>query len=133
MSLLDAFLTPADELQTIEVELPRFKDEKGNPAKIVLRNITSEQNAQIQARCKKQTMVKGVPMDTLDSQAYLDNLMLAMIVEPNFAEERFVKHMGKVSPIDALKARFTIGEYNKIVEAINKLIGVSNLVEQAKN
>ena len=133
MSMLDAFLTPANEMQTIEVEMPRFKDAEGKPAKIILRNITSEQNTIIQARCLKKKKVNGVEMDTIDQALYLDNLILEMIIEPNFRDKRFVEHMGKASPIDALKARFNIGEYNKIVEAVNKLIGAYDLVKQSKN
>lgn len=133
MSALDAFLNPTSDLEELEIEMPRFRNEDGKPAVIKMRALSAQKNDDILRVCKKRDTVNGVVSEVVDSQKYMDNLILEMIVEPNFRDEKFVKAMGKVNPVEAIKSRFTAREYNQIIDGVNKLLGITDINNDAKN
>lgn len=133
MSALDAFLNPTSDLEELEIEMPRFRSEDGKPAVIKMRALSAQKNDDILKVCKKRDTVNGIVSEVVDSQKYMDNLILEMIVEPNFRDEKFVKAMGKVNPVEAIKSRFTAREYNQIIDGVNKLLGITDINNDAKN
>lgn len=133
MSALDVFLNPTSDLEELEIEMPRFRSEDGKPAVIKMRALSAQKNDDILKVCKKRDTVNGIVSEVVDSQKYMDNLILEMIVEPNFRDEKFVKAMGKVNPVEAIKSRFTAREYNQIIDGVNKLLGITDINNDAKN
>lgn len=135
MSKLEYFLKPIEEREVLEIEVSnRFRGADGKPATIKVKSITQAQNNSLIKNCTTVTKGKnGQHTESLDRQKYVTELILSCVIEPNFRDASFVQAMGVASPKDALEKLFLPGEYAKISEAVLTVMGMGDLVEEAKN
>ncbi|MEQ2702425.1 hypothetical protein AAAV70_30405, partial [Hungatella hathewayi] len=76
MSALKAFLQPTIAGKTKEVIISeRFKGEDGEPVPFVIQAISQERNEELSRISRKESVVNGVVVDSLDNIAYTRRLM----------------------------------------------------------
>ena len=135
MSKLEYFLHPVEEVEIKEIVISeRFKGADGKPATIKIKAITQDENNSLIKRCSiREKGANGLINETVDRQKYICELILSCCVEPNFREPEFVTKMGVANPADALTKIFLPGEFSKLSEEVLKIIGMGDILEQAKN
>lgn len=137
MSALKAFLQPpvTDVTEKVIVS-DRFKDDDGNPVPFVIKAINQKENEKLARMSRKTTNVKGTPVESLDNILYTKRLLLACVQEPDFSAQEMCKYYGTEDPLDVPSQMLSIGEYNRLSEAILELNGLrepKELMEDAKN
>lgn len=134
MGKLDFFLKPNTNIEEEVIISKRFVDENNKLIPIKIRAITQAENNSIIKRC---TIVEkdrqGNRKETLDKTKYSTELVLACVIEPNFKSPEFVEKMGASDPATALNKLLLPGEYIKLSEAVYDIMGMGDIVEQAKN
>ncbi|WP_143321028.1 hypothetical protein [Clostridium sp. HBUAS56010] len=137
MSALKAFLQPPVTDVTKKVIVSdRFKDDEGNPAPFIIKAINQKENEKLARMSRKTTNVKGAPVESLDNILYTKRLLLACVQEPDFSAQEMCKYYGTEDPLDVPSQMLSIGEYNRLSEAILELNGLRDpreLLEDAKN
>lgn len=133
MSRLSAFLNPVEKDEKKEVVISkRFLNEDGTPAAFVIRTITQAENNALIRRATR--FEKGV--ETLDRTKYNSLIVLASVVEPNFADKEICDAYGVLDPAEVPARMLRPGEFTKLIEAISELNGFGgneDLLDQAKN
>ena len=75
--------------------------------------------------------------DKLDSEKYGRELVLASVTTPNFRDTELCKFYATMDPLEVPSKMLRVGEYTKLVKAINDLSGFNDnldvLEEEAKN
>lgn len=138
MSNLMAFMTPNTE-ETREVIISdRFKDKDGKVVPFVIKSLTQAENEGIKRRTSVPVTKSGVVIgDKLDSEKYGRELVLASVTSPNFRDSELCKFYATMDPLEVPGKMLRVGEYNKLVKAINDLNGMNDnlevLEEEAKN
>ncbi|WP_313583353.1 phage tail assembly chaperone [Lacrimispora sp.] len=137
MSALKAFLQPPVAGVTREVVLSdRFKDDKGNPVPFVIKAITQKENEKLARMSRKTSGVKGASTEKLDNFLYTKRLILACVQEPDFSNRELCEFYGTEDPLEVPSQMLSIGEYNRLSEAIlelNGMEGPEEKLEEAKN
>jgi len=132
MSNLNAFLHPVQGDETREVIVSkRFLSEDGKPAPFKIRALTQEENAQISKQCMK--LVKGGSRGEkeLDPVAYMNRLVVAATVEPDFSSEAMCKAYGTLDPTEVPGKMLLAGEYKQLTDAIMGLSRFNDDLEDA--
>lgn len=137
MSALKAFLQPVMAGVTKEVIVSnRFKDEEGKAVPFVIKAITQKDNEKLARMSRKNVNVNGSPVEKLDNLLYTKRLVLACVQEPDFSNQEMCKYYGTEDPLDVPSQMLSIGEYNRLSEAILELNGMKDAedkLEEAKN
>ncbi|RKD33087.1 phage tail assembly chaperone [Lacrimispora algidixylanolytica] len=137
MSALKAFLQPVMAGVTKEVIVSnRFKDEEGKAVPFVIKAITQKDNEKLARMSRKNVSVNGSPVEKLDNLLYTKRLVLACVQEPDFSNQEMCKYYGTEDPLDVPSQMLSIGEYNRLSEAILELNGMKDAedkLEEAKN
>jgi hypothetical protein len=137
MSALKAFLQPVMAGVTREVIVSnRFKDEEGKAVPFVIKAITQKDNEKLARMSRKTVSVNGSPVEKLDNLLYTKRLVLACVQEPDFSNQEMCKYYGTEDPLDVPSQMLSIGEYNRLSEAILELNGMKDAedkLEEAKN
>jgi hypothetical protein len=137
MSALKAFLQPVMAGVTKEVIVSnRFKDEEGNAVPFVIKAITQKENEKLARMSRKTFNVNGSPVEKLDNLLYTKRLVLACVQEPDFSAQEMCNYYGTEDPLDVPSQMLSIGEYNRLSEAILELNGMKDAedkLEEAKN
>ena len=137
MSALKAFLQPVMAGVTKEVIVSnRFKDEEGNAVPFVIKAITQKENEKLARMSRKTFNVNGSPVEKLDNLLYTKRLVLACVQEPDFSAQEMCNYYGTEDPLDVPSQMLSIGEYNRLSEAILELNGMKDAedkLEDAKN
>lgn len=137
MSALKAFLQPSVAGKTKEVIVSdRFKDDEGNQVPFVIKAISQKENEKLAHMSRKTAIVKGNPVESLDNLLYTKRLLLACVQEPDFSAQEMCKYYGTEDPLEVPSQMLSIGEYNRLSEAILELNGMRDpkeLLEDAKN
>ena len=137
MSALKAFLQPVMAGVTKEVIVSnRFKDEEGNAVPFVINSITQKENEKLARMSRKTVNVNGSPVEKLDNLLYTKRLVLACVQEPDFSAQEMCNYYGTEDPLDVPSQMLSIGEYNRLSEAILELNGMKDAedkLEEAKN
>ncbi len=137
MSALKAFLRPPVTGVTKQVIVSdRFKDDEGNPVPFVIKAINQKENEKLARMSRKASNVKGTPVESLDNLLYTKRLVLACVQEPDFSDQEMCKYYGTEDPLDVPSQMLSVGEYNRLSEAILELNGMRDskeLLEDAKN
>lgn len=137
MSALKAFLQPPVTGVTKEVIVSdRFKGEDGKPVPFVIKAINQKENEKLARMSRKLSNVKGNQMESLDNILYTKRLVLACVQEPDFNDQEICKYYGTEDPLDVPSQMLSVGEYNRLSEAILELNGMRDpkeLMEDAKN
>jgi hypothetical protein len=137
MSALKAFLQPVMAGVTKEVIVSnRFKDEEGKAVPFVIKAITQKDNEKLARMSRKTVSVNGSPVEKLDNLLYTKRLVLACVQEPDFSNQEMCKYYGTEDPLDVPSQMLSIGEYNRLSEAILELNGMKDAedkLEEAKN
>lgn len=137
MSALKAFLQPPVTGVTKQVIVSnRFKDDDGNPVPFVIKAISQKENEKLAHMSRKTAIVKGNPVESLDNLLYTKRLLLACVQEPDFSAQEMCKYYGTEDPLEVPSQMLSIGEYNRLSEAILELNGMRDpkeLLEDAKN
>ena len=138
MSNLQAFMTPNTE-ETREVIISdRFKDKDGKVVPFVIKSLSQAENEEI----KRRTSVPMIEHNTIigqkiDSEKYGRELVLASVTSPNFRDSELCKFYATMDPLEVPSKMLRVGEYNRLVKAINDLNGLNDdlkvLEEEAKN
>lgn len=138
MSNLQAFMTPNTE-ETREVIISdRFKDKDGKVVPFVIKSLSQAENEEI----KRRTSVPMIEHNTIigqkiDSEKYGRELVLASVTTPNFRDSELCKFYATMDPLEVPSKMLRVGEYNRLVKAINDLNGLNDdfkvLEEEAKN
>ena len=138
MSNLQAFMTPNTE-ETREVIISdRFKDKDGKVVPFVIKSLSQAENEEI----KRRTSVPMIEHNTIigqkiDSEKYGREIVLASVTTPNFRDSELCKFYATMDPLEAPSKMLRVGEYNRLVKAINDLNGLNDdlkvLEEEAKN
>lgn len=138
MSNLQAFMTPNTE-ETREVIISdRFKDKDGKVVPFVIKSLSQAENEEIKKRTSIPVVKSGVVIgDKLDSEKYGRELVLASVKTPNFRDSELCKFYATMDPLEVPSKMLRVGEYNRLVKAINNLNGLNDdlgvLEEEAKN
>lgn len=138
MSNLQAFMTPNTE-ETREVIISdRFKDKDGKVVPFVIKSLSQAENEEIKKRTSIPIVKNGVVIgDKLDSEKYGRELVLASVKTPNFRDSELCKFYATMDPLEVPGKMLRVGEYSKLVKAINDLNGLNDnlevLEEEAKN
>ena len=138
MSNLQAFMTPNTE-ETREVIISdRFKDKDGKVVPFVIKSLSQAENEEIKKRTSIPIVKNGVVIgDKLDSEKYGRELVLASVKTPNFRDSEICKFYATMDPLEVPGKMLRVGEYSKLVKAINDLNGLNDnlevLEEEAKN
>ena len=138
MSNLQAFMTPNTE-ETREVIISdRFKDKDGKVVPFVIKSLSQAENEEIKKRTSIPVVKSGVVIgDKLDSEKYGRELVLASVKTPNFRDSEICKFYATMDPLEVPSKMLRVGEYSKLVKAINDLNGLNDnlevLEEEAKN
>lgn len=137
MSALKAFLQPPVTGVTKQVIVSnRFKDDEGNQVPFVIKAISQKENEKLAHMSRKTAIVKGNPVESLDNLLYTKRLLLACVQEPDFSAQEMCKYYGTEDPLEVPSQMLSIGEYNRLSEAILELNGMRDpkeLLEDAKN
>lgn len=133
MSALKAFLQPTVVGKTKEVIISeRFKGEDGEPVPFVIQAISQERNEELSRLSRKESVVNGVVVDSLDNIAYTKRLMKECVKEPDLADSELCKYYGTMDPEDVLGKMLSIGEYNLLSEEIMKINDLKTPAEKHK-
>lgn len=138
MSNLQAFMTPNTE-ETREVIISdRFRDKDGKVVPFVIKSLSQAENEEIKKRTSIPVVKSGVVIgDKLDSEKYGRELVLASVRTPNFRDSELCKFYATMDPLEVPSKMLRVGEYSKLVKAINDLNGLNDnievLEEEAKN
>lgn len=138
---IKAFLQPPVMNETKEVVVSkRFKGSDGEPAPFVIRVIDQETNGKLLKQATKKVKTNGQIVQELDSDKYGKLLVQACVVEPDFRNSDLCAYYKTVDPLDVPGRMLTVGEYNKLVNAIKELNELvtsedeySDMEEEAKN
>jgi hypothetical protein len=137
MSALKAFLQPSVAGVTKEVIISnRFKDEKGKVVPFVIKSISQKENEQIARMSRETVKVGGALTERLNNFLYTKRLVLACVQEPDFRDKELCEHYGTEDPLEVPSQMLSIGEYNRLSEAILELNGMKDQedeLEEAKN
>lgn len=138
MSALKAFLQPSVAGKTKEVIVSdRFKDDDGKPVPFVIKAISQKENEGLSQMSRETAIVDGVAVEKLDNVLYTKRLVNACVQEPDFSDQEICKYYGTVNPLDVPSQMLSIGEYNRLSEAILELNGLKDprkkKLEEAKN
>ena len=75
--------------------------------------------------------------DKLDTDKYGKELVLASVKTPNVRDSELCKFYATMDPLEVPSKMLRVGEYSKLVKAINDLNGLNDnlevLEEEAKN
>lgn len=135
MSVLSAFLHPITTTEEKEVVISkRFVDEKGNPVPFKIKAITQEENDKLVKAATRVEEKNGRRVEWLDSVDFARRLVVASTVSPDFSSKEMCDVYGVVSPLMVPGKMLLSGEYNRLMDEITSLSGLSsNLEEEVKN
>ena len=129
MSKLDDFL---DMPNVSEIRETVKEVVNGKEYEFVVRPLLQEEHSEFQKRANN---VKGKSI-TFDLGKYNRLVLDACIIEPNFADEKFLQKAKCNSASEFLNKKFPAGILSDIAEKIQKLSGFQALeadIEEAKN
>lgn len=134
MASLSAFLHPEQTGNEKVIISERFK-ENGKPVPFVIRPITQEENSVLIRKHTKKDKKSGE--ERFDRIAYNHDLTAAAVVEPNLDDAELQKAYGTLGAAKTLSAMLYVGEYTALVQAVYKLSGldqdINDDIENAKN
>lgn len=136
MNNLQAFLYPAVPTEDQEIVISRrFLGEDGEPIKFKIRAITQEESERITKKCTRAVKERGSVRRELDSQAYMNQLVLAGTVFPDFSDKELCEGYGVLDPAMVPGKMLLAGEFTRLADAIAELSGINddNAAEEAKN
>ncbi|MFV0351230.1 MAG: phage tail assembly chaperone [Oscillospiraceae bacterium] len=142
MGKLEDFLLAQKIEAQVETEVvvsTRFVDKGGAPLPFRIRSITEAENKAIRKECQKTTFNKKTRQKDVetDTDLFLNRLVLACTVEPNFKNAELQKHYGVMGAEALINAMLLPGEYTELLQAVQEINGfdldVNSLVEEAKN
>lgn len=137
MSALKAFLQPPVTGVTKEVIISdRFKDDEGKPVPFVIKAISQKENEKLARMSRKTASVKGNLVESMDNLLYTKRLVLACVQEPDFSNQEMCKYYGTEDPLDVPSQMLSVGEYNRLSNAIlelNDMVDPKEKIEEAKN
>lgn len=138
MSNLQAFMTPNTEETREVIVSDRFKDKDGKVVPFVIKSLSQAENEEIKKKTSIPVVKSGVVIgDKLDSEKYGRELVLASVKTPNFRDSEICKFYATMDPLEVPGKMLRVGEYSKLVKAINDLNGLNDnlevLEEEAKN
>ena len=129
MSKLDDFLDMAD---VSEIRETIKETVNGKEFEFTIRPLTQEEHSEFQ---KRANTIKGKNI-TFDLGKYNKLVLDACIVEPDFADEKFLNKVKCNSASEFLNKKFPAGVLTDIAEKIQTLSGFETLeadIENAKN
>jgi len=139
MSSLYAFLNPEPITKTKKITLsPRFKNEDGSIAYFEVKTISQEENERLSRKATRYSVVRGQRVESFDSEAYTNALIVECTVQPDFRDSRMCETYGVLDPMLVPGKMLLSGEYSALVGEIMKLNGfdADSLLkdeEEAKN
>ncbi len=114
----------------------RFKGEDGKPVPFVIKAISQKENEKLARMSRKTAKVDGVPVEKTDSILYTRRLILACVQEPDFSDQEMCKYYGTEDPLEVPSQMLSVGEYNRLSNAIlelNDMKSMGEKSEEAKN
>lgn len=136
MSKLMNFLIE-NSVEELTEEVPvgeRFKDNEGNLLKFKIKAVPSDEFATLQKQC---TVTRKKGKVEFDSKRFNEQIAINYTIDPNFRDAEAIKKLGVLTPEQFLNKTLLAGELTALVEAISKLSGfdqdIDELREEAKN
>ena len=136
MSKLMNFLIE-NSVEELTEEVPvgeRFKDNEGNLLKFKIKAVPSDEFATLQKQC---TVTRKKGKVEFDSKKFNEQIANNYTIDPNFRDAEAIKKLGVLTPEQFLNKTLLAGELTALVEAISKLSGfdqdIDELREEAKN
>lgn len=124
MSSLYAFLNPEPITKTKKITLsPRFKNEDGSIAYFEVKTISQEENERLSRKATRSSVVRGQRVESFDSEAYTNALIVACTVVPDFTDAELCKAYGVLDPTQVPARMLSAGEYSRLsaeILAINE-------------
>ena len=116
-------------------------DEKGNPLMWEIKPLTTEETEKIRLECTREVPVPGkknLYRDKVNSNQYLDKMMVAAIVFPDLYNKELQDSYDVLTPEDLLKKMIDDpSEYSDLMSYIQEQSGfdkdIEEEVEEAKN
>lgn len=141
MSELKSFLKGNKEIKenTTYKASKYFKDENGDVLDWVIRPVSSQESDKLKEECTTNILVKkGVYSPKLDTNKYVNKLIVASIVSPDLNNKELQDSYGVMCAEELIKEMIdSPGEYDKLVEFISKFndfdVTIEDKVEEAKN
>ena len=140
MSSLEMFYM--QKIEAVEhkkvVATARLKDKEGKPLEWEIKSLSSIEDDTLRKKHTKYSKnKKGVAAPTLDTSAYLSNLVVDCVVFPDLRNAELIENWGVATAEDLINKMLTPGEYNELVLAIQDINGwdvdLSDLVDDVKN
>lgn len=137
MAGLSAFLHPELPEEEDVIVSKRFVED-GKPVAFRVRPITQEENQQLIKQHTKVVKKGGLTERKLDSERYVNALIVAGTVFPDFRAKELCEAYGTLDPLQVPGKMLLAGEYQKLSDAIMSLSGLSDdaaeeEAEEAKN
>ena len=137
MAGLSAFLHPELPEEEDVIVSKRFVED-GKPVAFRVRPITQEENQQLIKQHTKIVKKGGLTERKLDSERYVNALIVAGTVFPDFRAKELCEAYGTLDPLQVPGKMLLAGEYQKLSDAIMSLSGLSDdaaeeEAEEAKN
>ena len=137
MAGLSAFLHPELPEEEDVIVSRRFVED-GKPIAFRVRPITQEENQQLIKQHTKVVKKGGLTERKLDSERYVNALIVAGTVFPDFRAKELCEAYGTLDPLQVPGKMLLAGEYQKLSDAIMSLSGLSDdaaeeEAEEAKN
>ena len=138
----NAFMAQNVKLVDSEKEIivsDRFTNEDGSVAKFKIRTILSGEDAKMRQKCMMRVPVPGRPglfQDKFDSLAYIRELVVKSLVEPDLANAELQESYGVMGEEALLDKMLTAAEYNVLseeVQNLNSITPIQESIEEAKN
>ena len=136
MSKLMNFLIE-NSVEELTEEVPvgeGFKDNEGNSLKFKIKAVPSDEFATLQKQC---TVTRKKGKVEFDSKKFNEQIAINYTIDPNFRDAEAIKKLGVLTPEQLLNKTLLAGELTALVEAISKLSGfdqdIDELREEAKN
>ena len=133
--LLKADAAKVTEKPKKEIEIPRLSKILGEKFTVTVQALDTELLAEITENNTEYTK-SGKVKKSNDYKIGLDMVVNA-VVEPDFRDDRLLKHYSAATPNDLVAKLFLAGEIGKIAEVVTELCGVektqTEIDEEVKN
>ena len=133
--LLKADAAKVTEKPKKEIEIPRLSKILGEKFTVTVQALDTELLAEITENHTEYTK-SGKVKKSNDYKIGLDMVVNA-VVEPDFRDDRLLKHYSAATPNDLVAKLFLAGEIGKIAEVVTELCGVektqTEIDEEVKN
>lgn len=107
----------------------RFVDDDGKPIEFIIKAVTEAENEVLRMEARRPV---GGELK-FDSKNYCNRLLATSVVYPNLKNAELQRSWGVYSAEDLICKMLLAGEYSKLLNAVKKLCGFDENIQDLKN